>query len=257
MSFPDLLRRFERHGDTFQLESIAGWMQGRTLYGGATSLLGYAAVTRLFTDLPPLRSAQVDFIAPVSGPLVATARILRRGRNVAQVESRIAVEGALAHRVTWIFGAEAEQPNAVHPAPTADVGAGPDGATLAEPGPEWPEFVRQLETRRVNTGRDTIGVRRWIRLLDRDGLDPIAELVGIGDALPPGSSKAMQRPGPLSSISWAFNVVTPEPRTVDGWWLLESASDFADHGYSGERLRLWNSHGELMLSGLQSVAIFG
>lgn len=257
MSFPDLLRRFERQGDAFHLDSLAGWMQGRTLYGGATSLLGYAAATRLFPDLPPLRSAQVNFIAPVSGPLVATAQMLRRGRNVAQVESRIEVDGKLAHRVTWLFGAEAERANAVHPAPTLDIGAGPASGEPIEPGPEWPEFVRNMETRKVNMGREFIGVRRWIRLSGRDGLDPVAELVGIGDALPPGSTKAMQRPGPLSSISWAFNVVTPEPQTEDGWWLLESASDFADHGYSGERLRLWNSCGELMLSGLQSVAIFG
>ena len=257
MSFPDLLRRFERKGDALHLESIEGWMQGRTLYGGATTLLGYWAVTQLHPGMPPLRSAQVNFIAPVAGPVVARAQILREGRNVIQIASRIESAGVLAHAATWLFGREAENPNAIHPAARLDVAGGPEGGKLLTPGADWPEFLHQLETRKVNMGRDYIGIRRWTRLRDRDGLDPVAELVGIADALPPGSTKAMQRPGPLSSISWAFNLIEPQPTTRDGWWLIENASEFAAHGYSGERLRLWNSDGQLMLTGMQSVAIFG
>jgi len=39
--------------------------------------------------------------------------------------------------------------------------------------------------------------------------------------------------------------------------VTETASDHADHGYSSERLRLWNAEGKQMLSGIQAVAIFG
>jgi acyl-CoA thioesterase len=79
----------------------------------------------------------------------------------------------------------------------------------------------------------------------------------IGDVLPPGAMRAMQRQGPISSINWSFNLLDTQPTTRDGWWLSENASQHADQGYSSERLRLWNSEGKQVLDGLQSVAIFG
>ena len=89
------------------------------------------------------------------------------------------------------------------------------------------------------------------------GLDPISDLVLLGDTLPPGAMRTMQRLGPISSINWSFNVLDPEPRTQDGWWLGENASEWADHGYSSERLRLFSADGRQVLSGMQSVAVFG
>jgi len=43
------------------------WLQGRTAYGGLTAALALAAAQQSGSEgLPPLRSAQVSFIAPVS-----------------------------------------------------------------------------------------------------------------------------------------------------------------------------------------------
>jgi acyl-CoA thioesterase len=67
----------------------------------------------------------------------------------------------------------------------------------------------------------------------------------------------MRRQGPLSSINWSFNLLDPAPQTRDGWYLAETASDHADHGYSSERLRLWNADGEQVVAGMQAAAIFG
>ena len=69
--------------------------------------------------------------------------------------------------------------------------------------------------------------------------------------------RAMRRKGPISSINWSFNVLDPNPRTEDGWWLAETSSEWADLGYSSERLRLWNTNGRQVIGGMQSVAIFG
>jgi acyl-CoA thioesterase len=94
-------------------------------------------------------------------------------------------------------------------------------------------------------------------LTDRDGLDPVSELILLGDVLPPGAMRAMERPGPLSSINWSFNLLDIEPATQDGWWLSQNASQHADGGYSSERLRLWNTEGRQVMDGMQCVAIFG
>ena len=79
----------------------------------------------------------------------------------------------------------------------------------------------------------------------------------MGEVLPPGAMRAMQRQGPLSSINWSFNLLDSAPATRDGWWLAETASQHADAGYSSERLRLWNADGKQILDGMQCVAVFG
>jgi acyl-CoA thioesterase len=69
--------------------------------------------------------------------------------------------------------------------------------------------------------------------------------------------RAMQRLGPVSSINWSFNVLDPESRSPGGWYLAENASQYADSGYSSERLRMWDADGKQVLDGLQCVAVFG
>jgi len=123
-----------------------------------------------------------------------------------------------------------------------------------------PPFIRNnFEIRRAQDVRgagDPV-VRRWFRLTDAGGLDPVSQLILVGDTLPPGAMRAMQRQGPISSINWSFNVLDANAGTRDGWWLGETASQHADGGYSSERLRLWNTDGRLILDGMQSVAVFG
>ena len=72
-----------------------GWMQGRTLYGGAGALVAYTAATRAFPDLPPLRSAQIGFVGPVGAEIATRVEMVRQGRNVAIVRSELLVEGSV------------------------------------------------------------------------------------------------------------------------------------------------------------------
>ena len=123
-----------------------------------------------------------------------------------------------------------------------------------------PSFLRNnFEIRRAQnvSGPGEPVVRRWARLKNREELDPISELILLGDVLPLGAMRAMQRQGPISSINWSFNLLETNPQTEDGWWVSENASQHANNGYSSERLRLWNSEGQQVIDGLQSVAIFG
>lgn len=259
MSIAELIDPITLDGGSTTLGAYESWQQGRTLYGGASALIAYTAALRAFTDLPPLRAAQVTFVAP-SGPEVELRReILRQGRNVTQVRSEIWSEDGCAFTAVFLFGSEREA-NAVHPAAPVDPWPGAPEANEALSTERAPQFLQQhFEIRRAQDQRGAGHpcVRRWARLKGADELDSISQLILLGDVLPPGAMRAMQRQGPISSINWSFNVLQPDPTTTDGWWLSENASQHADHGYSSERLRLWNASGELMLDGLQSVAVFG
>ncbi len=259
MSVITLIEPITGKSGAIRLPAVSSWMQGRTLYGGASALIAYTMALRAFPDLPPLRAAQIGFVAPIGEEVELNAEIVRQGRNVTQLRSEIHYEGKLALTCFWLFGSERE-PNAIHAAP------------LAEPWPGAPEDCESLNLERapsflsenfeVRRGQEDRGagepvVRRWFRLKERNALDPISSMILLGDTLPPGAMRAMQRQGPISSINWSLNILDTQPETRDGWWLGETRSDHADNGYSSERLSLWNTEGKKMISGLQSVAIFG
>jgi acyl-CoA thioesterase len=259
MSVQSFLAPITGQTAVIDLPDAENWMQGRTLYGGASALIAYTHAIRAFTDLPPLRAAQVGFVAPVGGRVELQAEIVRQGRSVTQLRSELYQDGALALTAFFLF-AEPRKPNALYP--TRKPSDFPPPAEESEDvmSDKGPSFLRNnFEIRRAQnvSGPGEPVVRRWARLKNREELDPISELILLGDVLPPGAMRAMQRQGPISSINWSFNLLETNPQTEDGWWLSENASQHANNGYSSERLRLWNSEGQQVIDGLQSVAIFG
>ena len=240
------------------LENAEAWLQGRTLYGGASALIAYTAAVRAHPGLPPLRAAQIAFSGPVGERFETRVSVLRAGRNVTQLRSELVADEEVGLAATFVFGA-AREPNAIHPSPRCDPWPGAPEQAAPLPNPEALHFIANFELRRAQeeSGPGFPLVRRWLRLKDEGGLDPVSRLVLIGDTLPPGSMRAMRRQGPLSSVNWSFNILDPEAETRDGWWLAETASDHADHGYSSERLRLWDADGRLVMVGMQAAAIFG
>lgn len=259
MSVSELIEPITGKCGPVSLSAASSWRQGRTMYGGATALVAYTHAIRAFPDLPPLRAAQIGFVAPVSSEVELTAQIVRQGRNVIQLRSEIHCEGGLALTALMLFGTE-RQPNAFY------AGSAPDPM----PGP--PESFEELNLNigvtflshnyEMRRAQDTSGpgepiVRRWFRLKERNVLDPISSVILLGDTMPPGAIRTMQRQGPFSSINWSLNLLDPAPTTREGWWLGEARSDGADHGYSSERMSMWNTDGVQVVSGLQSVAIFG
>jgi len=242
-----------------RLDQAHDWMQGRTLYGGASALIGYTMAIRAFPDLPPLRAAQIGFVAPIGDRIELNAEIIRQGRNVTQVRSEIHSGGKCALTCFWLFGAGRDA-NAVRPsdAPEPQPAPASDSARAMEG--QGPSFIQKnFEVRFGQAKGEDHGatIRRWARLTEDHDLDTVSQLVLMGDVMPPGAMRIMQRMGPISSINWSFNVLEPEVGSPDGWYLAENASQHADAGYSSERLRMWSSDGRQMLDGLQCVAVFG
>lgn len=259
MSAIELISPITGEPGTFTLPGAENWMQGRTLYGGASALIAYTQAIRAFPDLPPLRAAQIGFVAPVGDTVELSAEVVRQGRNVTQLRSEIRSGGQLALTAFWLFGT-AREANALfagHRPADFPAPAGQCEPVMHDKGPSFIRNNFELRRAQQTSGRGAPVVRRWARLTGGEGLDTVSSLVLMGDVLPPGAMRAMRRQGPISSINWSFNLLNPAPETGDGWWLAENASQYADAGYSSERLRLWNSDGEQVLDGLQQVAIFG
>lgn len=237
------------------------WLQGRTGYGGLTAALAYETAKRAGGEgLPPLRSAHVAFVGPLSGDVALRPRVLRRGRNATWITVEIVSGDAVGLTATFVFMGPVE--SALHhdavPPPAGHVA--PEDAAPVPDTPETPVFfASHMEARHAvpRGGPTRPEVDFWVRVGGHEGIDPMAAILLVADAPPPSVVPMLGRRVPISSMLWQVNVLTPTPATRDGWWLCQSAGDYAERGCSSERLTVWNADGVPMVTGMQSVAIFG
>jgi acyl-CoA thioesterase len=256
MNLAAILSQF-REGESHQRISIpTTWHQGRTAYGGLSAALAYQAAKLSAPDLPPLLSAQIAFSGPLSGEVEIGASVLRRGRNSAFIKSEIVKGDEVGLSCTFVFMARRESHIDFEGLPRPEFPPIPEeGATRSGP-PEFFTHNMDYPEKRLVLGQNKSRLANWHRLKERAGLDPVADLICMGDALPPSTMGLMQKEGMISSINWQVNLLTDAPETDNGWWFLESETHHAVHGASSQYMTVWNSRGEPMMTGMQSVALF-
>ena len=259
MSLPAILAAREDSETGFRADIPPAWLQGRTAYGGLTAALCYEAAKRAGEDLPPLRSAQISFVGPVSGRVTVTAKLERQGRNAAFVTARLDGEAGTGTLATFVFMRDLDShvdftgypmPEVPEPRPI-EQGTAPLG--------EAPQFISNFEMTSFETypGQRPADMLRWFRPIEREGLDPVTEMVLIGDGLPPAAMAVMTERVNISSLTWLYNILHLPPPADDGWRLLQATSDHARHGASSQDMSVWDRNGKLLARGMQSIALFG
>lgn len=245
------------HG--FRVAVPDSWLQGRTAYGGFSAALALEAAQSLDADLPPLRSAQIAFVGPVSGEVRAVPRLLRRGRNASWIAVEIAGEAGVGLAATFVFMRALPSAAQVEaPSPPAGL-IPPDEAASATSGLRPAFLQHNFETRFAlpKSPGKTADICLWVRLLEREGLNAESELLLVGDALPPAVLPVMEQRGPVSSMTWQVNLLgSDRAPPADGWWLLRSTADQAEAGNSSQTMLLWAQNGTARAAATQSVAVF-
>lgn len=254
MNLATLLRQFDGGHIPFSIDIPPSWHQGRTAYGGLSAALAYTAARHAAEDLPPLQSAQIAFAGPLAGNVEISASVLRRGRNTAFVKSEIGGGGETGLSCTFIFMNRRKSDVNHHGLIKPDF---PPIPAIMRSGPaEFFTGHMQYPEKRLDVTTSSSRLANWHRLTERDGLDPFAELLCIGDALPPSAMGLMRENAMVSSMNWQVNLLTAEPITKDGWWFIESDTHHAANGASSQYMTVWNSEGAPVMTGMQSVAIF-
>lgn len=238
----------------------ADWAQGRTAFGGFSSALMLGAVYRDHQDLAPLRSALINFTGPISERPEVSTEILRQGRNVTTVHTRAMNGEKTSAFGVFTFGVTRESHLAqAHPAPPAQH---PDDYKIDvfDPG-KRPGFhqhfdIRDIEGDPYMSGSDRGYIRKWIRFRDeRARARPEATLC-LADCLPPSAFPMMTQFGPNSSVNWICNFFDENIETEGGWYQVESSLTATKNGYSSQVMRMWNTKGNMVVDGMQSVLIF-
>lgn len=257
--FAALLASAEEIEGGFVFDITEDWLQGRTAYGGLTSAVALAAAQRLDPELPPLRSGQFAMIAPLAGRVEARARIVRRGRNATWVAAELANEKGVGFTASFVFMRQIESAADIAGYPMPE-GVNPVADAKPVPLDVAPEFLKRNFDARFALPKSALGEADmcwWVRLKERDGLDPALEAVLVGDALPTAVLPLLNFRVPISSMHWHINLLEPAPVTEDGWWLLRTTSAFARDGGASEHILQWSVAGAPVIAGMQSVAVFG
>lgn len=235
------------------------WRQGRTLFGGLSAALCYAACERLADDLPPLRSAQIAFIGPAAGAAVLDPVILRRGKSVTYASCDLEADGALATRALFCFGGP--RPSVLaDPAPPAPDVPGPDACDPLFPPGYGPRFAQHIHQRRAGGQRPLSGASEgemlaWVRHKETPG-SSLAGFIALGDALPPAAFPQFTGPAAISSMTWQFDLIASEAIDPSGWFLFSTRVERNGDGYSLQHMAMWAEDRTPVAIGRQTVAVF-
>ncbi|MBL6854600.1 MAG: thioesterase family protein [Alphaproteobacteria bacterium] len=260
-AFTDLFASIAAESGTYRATMTDDWLQGRTAYGGLSSSLCLEAARRAVPDLPPLRSAQFTLIGPASGPLSMTPTVLRRGKSAVFVNVDLVGEAGLAVRAVLSFGVARASQIGYSALPMPAVTPIADSPPFF-PGDRSPiGFQQHFESRLAGGTRPvTPGAKPeyliWYRHKDERARQGIVPLIALADGPPPAVMAMFPQFAPISTMTWSVDVLTDEPQTADGWWLIRSLATTAHQGYSTQSMIVWNASGEPVLAHAQNVAIF-
>lgn len=243
------------------------WMQGRAIYGGLSTALCLHGAMEQLDDLPPLRSVNVNFIGPASPEVYVEATVLRRGKNVVFVESRLLGQAGLITHCVFSFGAAREsrldtmyEDKMKAPSPESVGPLFPENSLKPDQKRVPPSFTQHFEVGFVNgnypfSGSDDPYMELWVKHKDAAAKD-VTALVALADMPPPAIFPAFEGFAPISSMSWMFNILTDDLTNESGWWLMGTYAEHARQGYSSQNMTIYNDQGELVVVGRQNIAIF-
>lgn len=259
MDFTALMASMAKHDDACSVTATEDWLQGRTIYGGLSAAFCLEAVARQFADLPPLRSAQFSFVGPASGPVTIRPTILRKGKSTVFIGADLSGDAGLATRATLCYGAARQSELSLNNVGVPNVPDPDASPVFFRPVPGL-NFIQYFDGRLAAgnfpfSGKEP-SMTLWIKHRDPQVTSSITALVALADAPPPAGIVMFKKQSPLSTMTWAIDLLTDKLETEDGWWLVRTSAETMADGYSSQAMTVWNSARKPMMVCRQNVAVF-
>jgi len=263
-----LLSQREREGTRISFAISEDWLQGRTTFGGALSVLAVQAMRDVCGTDWPLRALQTNFVGPVGvGQCHVDVTLLRQGKNIRQVQARVTQVDAQGHEhiggvLLGVFGTARTStlPSLMPERPP--VSKSPEEAfKLPYVEGLTPQFTQQLDFRYAEGGLPFTGTDAWlsrthVRLKDTTDVDAELQSVMLADAGPTPALAQLKGFAPASSVSWALELRPVTVTDVDGFWRMDKEALVVGEGYVNEKTTLWTPCGQLAALGYQVVAVY-
>jgi acyl-CoA thioesterase len=266
MNIDDLLAQSASHKETPNMSFLvpSSWSQGRTVYGGLSAGMLYAAARPYIDEARVMRSNSTNFVGPLMAetPFTIDVEIVREGKNVSQVMVR-AIQNEKTCVVSQIcFGISRESKIRVDNQEKHEMLA-PTKGNFIPPIPKvTPKFLRNIDLSIQSggipfTGRRTSHYHGWMRFKEIRGEVTDAHIISIIDAWPPTLLQMLKWPAPASTVSWNLEFIHPhrDLKATD-WFAYQAETRQAAGGYGHTEANIWDSHGVLIAISRQTVAIF-
>jgi len=267
----DLLKHAKVEAARVVYKIDESWLQGRALYGGLSAALCLDGALKLMPDLPPLRSANINFIGLGDNTVWVEATLLRRGKSVAFVSVKLMCATGLITDAVLSFGEARESAldvsfaSSLYGDKTNFISPEESFPLFFEDMPEKfakhrPAFTHHFDARMACGGIPFSNAKEsdievWVKHIDPHANNLVA-LVAMADMLPPAIVPMFKKPAPISSMTWMFNLLTDDLPNENAWWLMGAFTEHAQQGYSSQNMTMHDRAGNLVLVGRQNVTLF-
>jgi acyl-CoA thioesterase len=240
------------------------WSQGRTVYGGISAGISYSAAKSYVDSDRVLRSMTTNFVGPLLSEVAfeVNIEIIRAGKNVVQVQSRIFQEDKICVVCQFCFGqARASKINVQNE--EKHLLAAPAKANFIPQIPKIvPKFLRHFDLAIVDgsipfSGKATSHYHGFMRYKKPPKQFSDAHIVSIIDAWPPTLLQMLKWPAPASTVCWNLEFLHPHrPIKPHDWLAYKASTRQAGDGYGHTEATIWDADGEVIALSRQTIAIF-
>lgn len=263
--FAEMMDRARTAAEETPLHIPEDWMQGRTAYGGMAAAMTLKSMRRHVPEGRKIRSLLFSFAGPLdSGPFAIQNQVLRSGKSVTTIESRIVQNDSICLAGIGSFGGDRNSKIQSEPAERLEM---PDPSKAVEvPYMDGltPVFTRHFTYRWAKgdipfSGRGGRELGGWINFREQTSCLTEEWLIAMADAWPTPVLARLTEPAAASTLTWALEFVHFDRAACseNEWWAYYCKVDSAERGYAHERSTVWDPEGNLAVFSHQTVAVFG
>ena len=240
------------------------WTQGRTVYGGLSAGMVYAAIADKVQNAGLLRAIAVNFVGPLLAeqPFSIAVELLRQGKSTTQVSARVIQNDNIAIVCLATLGHPRQSKIQVSSAASHTMQVPMKGNFLPQIPKITPKFLKHFELAKVQgsfpfTGSRDHHIHGWMRFKQAPKEITDAHIITLIDAWPPATLQRLRWPAPASTMSWHIEFIHPAPVLAPQDWLAYQANTRqASGGYSHIEANVWDQRGNLLAISRQVVTVF-
>lgn len=260
MSFSAMLAQA---ASTNSVEILPSWTQGRATFGGLIAALLYQHALTVVGAEQPLRSFTISFVAPVAiGEVSLQTTVLRRGKSVIQVETKMLQNSAVVAMALQSFGLSRESNIIIAPEIAPCFKAPADCLTLPYVPQVTPDFTRHFDlcwaVGTLPFTASTSGTMGgWMRFSNESSDCQVGHLLALADAWPPSVLPMFKTVAPISTLTWTVEFLSNHFQVLGSdWWQYLADADASANGYAHIGAKIWDKNGQLVAISRQTVAVF-
>lgn len=240
------------------------WMQGRTAYGGLIAAMALTAMRKNVPADRKVRSLVFSFVGPIfSDPFFIQIHLMRSGKSVTTIESRIIQNDKICCTGIGSFGAERDSEISIAPAKRIDMPEPSDAFELPYIDGITPAFTRHFKYRWAIgelpfTGKGGQEIGGWINFQEQPGCFTEEGLIAMADAWPTPVLSQLTQMAAASTLTWSLGFVHQDRMTCseNDWWSFHCKIESAERGYTHETSRIWDPGGKMAVYSHQTTTVF-